>query len=243
MAETSWKNLELFDSADEVQEQSWLTSNTNLLDQLIFCVRFGNPTELERVIAHQKEAPFGKFAESELRHYKNTVIILSSLLREAAISGGVNGLICSRMNESYIQKIEASRSEEEIRRLADDMKRDYCRAVYRQNIIQSNDLIVRKATKYIAEHCTAKMTLAEIASAAGVSREYLADKFKRETGMTVFAYVRYEKVQLAKQLLEYSEASLSDIAGYLGFSSQSHFHRVFKQTEGVTPMEYRRNPE
>jgi AraC-like DNA-binding protein len=49
-----------------------------------------------------------------------------------------------------------------------------------------------------------------------------------------------EKVKLAQNLLVYSEYSLVDISMYLGFSSQSHFGRVFKKYTGLTPNDYRK---
>jgi AraC-like DNA-binding protein len=49
-----------------------------------------------------------------------------------------------------------------------------------------------------------------------------------------------EKVKLARNLLIYSEYSIENIGLYLGFSSQSHFGRVFKKYTGVTPNIYRK---
>ncbi|MCR5808997.1 MAG: helix-turn-helix domain-containing protein [Clostridiales bacterium] len=42
-----------------------------------------------------------------------------------------------------------------------------------------------------------------------------------------------------ERLLRYSDRSAAAIGAYLGFSSHSHFIRVFKKYEGVTPNEYR----
>ena len=48
------------------------------------------------------------------------------------------------------------------------------------------------------------------------------------------------KIQKAKELLTKTDSSISTISNYLGFSSQSHFSKVFKQTEGITVTEYRK---
>ena len=48
-----------------------------------------------------------------------------------------------------------------------------------------------------------------------------------------------EKIEEAKKLLRYSTKSLSAISTYLGFSSQSHFSRVFKKYVGENPSVYR----
>lgn len=51
--------------------------------------------------------------------------------------------------------------------------------------------------------------------------------------------MRNEKVEEAKRLLRYTDKTVSAIGLYLGFSSQDHFVRVFKETVGMTPKEYR----
>lgn len=43
----------------------------------------------------------------------------------------------------------------------------------------------------------------------------------------------------AANLLKYSEASISEISDYIGFYSQSHFGKVFKQYKKMTPKEFR----
>ena len=48
-----------------------------------------------------------------------------------------------------------------------------------------------------------------------------------------------EKIRRAKSLLTNTENELSDIADYLGFSSQSHLHTVFKKYTNQTLKEYR----
>ena len=56
----------------------------------------------------------------------------------------------------------------------------------------------------------------------------------------MFAYLRWARIQLAKEMLVATENSLAAIASLLGFSSQSHFQRAFREVEGRTPFLYRR---
>ena len=60
-----------------------------------------------------------------------------------------------------------------------------------------------------------------------------------ETGMTLGQYVTQIKVDEAKRLMDVTCKSIAEIAEYLGYSSQSHFQRVFKKASGMTPGEYR----
>lgn len=72
-----------------------------------------------------------------------------------------------------------------------------------------------------------------------LSRPYLSRKFKEETGESLTDFILKEKTEEAKRLLRYSDKSLTAIGSYLGFSSTSHFSRVFKTYVGSTPSEYR----
>ena len=65
--------------------------------------------------------------------------------------------------------------------------------------------------------------------------------FKADTGENLSDFIQKEKIDEAKRLLRYTDKSLIAISSYLGFSSQSHFNRIFKSITGKTPKEYRLN--
>ncbi|MBR0143999.1 MAG: helix-turn-helix transcriptional regulator [Clostridia bacterium] len=71
-----------------------------------------------------------------------------------------------------------------------------------------------------------------------LSRPYLSAKFKQETGRTLTDFILSEKTEEAKRLIRYTDKSLSVISSYLGFSSQSHFSRVFRRYAGSNPGDY-----
>ena len=78
-----------------------------------------------------------------------------------------------------------------------------------------------------------------IAGALYMSRPYLSKKFKEDPGENIADFILKEKTEEAKRLLRHSDKSLTAIGSYLGFSSASHFSRVFKTYVGSTPSEYR----
>lgn len=92
---------------------------------------------------------------------------------------------------------------------------------------------------YIQHHMSELITAEKIAEELFLSRPYLSRKFKEETGESLTDFILKEKTEEAKRLLRYSDESLSAIGSYLGFSSASHFSRVFKTYVGSTPSEYR----
>ena len=84
------------------------------------------------------------------------------------------------------------------------------------------------------------ITTAVLAKALGMNRTHLCERFVRETGMTVNAFVTAVKMDEAKRLLAVTKKSAVEIAEYLGYSSQSYFVKVFKKIHGVTPGDFRK---
>ena len=76
-----------------------------------------------------------------------------------------------------------------------------------------------------------------------MSRSHLSTRFKNEAGMNLTEYIHYIKISEAKHLLAHTNKNLSIISNYLGYSSQSHFTRMFKKIVGVSPIEYREKRE
>jgi AraC family transcriptional regulator len=85
-----------------------------------------------------------------------------------------------------------------------------------------------------------RVTLGELAAEAGVHPVHLAATFRAVFGQSVGDYVRTRRIQEARSALLDRSRSISQIALDLGFSSQSHFTRVFREHAGTTPLEYRR---
>jgi AraC family transcriptional regulator len=84
------------------------------------------------------------------------------------------------------------------------------------------------------------VSLAEIATEAGVHPVHLAAVFRRCLGCSIGEFVRNCRVRYAAEQLAQRHRSLPEIALDAGFSDQSHFTRVFKRITGVTPAVYRR---
>ena len=89
-------------------------------------------------------------------------------------------------------------------------------------------------------HISRPITTKELAQALGTNRTYLCRMFREETGKTVQDYVTGIKMDEASRLLNTTAKTVAQMGSYLGYSSQSHFQRVFKKTMGMTPGEYRK---
>ena len=98
---------------------------------------------------------------------------------------------------------------------------------------------LRQTISYINEHLDRNLMLAEIAAAVRMSPNYFASLFKQSTGLTPHQYVMKCRIEKAKQLLHHQELTLVEICQEVGFTSQSHFTRVFRQHTKTTPKAYR----
>jgi AraC family transcriptional regulator len=83
-------------------------------------------------------------------------------------------------------------------------------------------------------------SLAMLAAEAGLSAISFARAFRRQFGCGVGAYVRAERVEMAKRALAESNSAVSTIAAELGFADQAHLTRVFREATGWTPAAFRR---
>jgi AraC-like DNA-binding protein len=72
-----------------------------------------------------------------------------------------------------------------------------------------------------------------------MSASYLSRYFKDQTGQTVSQYIQTLRMEKAKELLRAGAESLQEVVERIGYGSVSGFIRKFKETEGVTPGEFR----
>jgi len=94
---------------------------------------------------------------------------------------------------------------------------------------------------YIQENYMRNLDLDSIAKELNFSKSYLSHLFKEMTGFTVMEYVMACRLTQVKYLLEMEpEKSIKDIAIESGFESASHFSRYFREREGMTARQYRR---
>lgn len=94
--------------------------------------------------------------------------------------------------------------------------------------------------KHINDHITEPITLSSVSAAIGLTKEYTAHIFKKETDTTVTDYIHQRKMLLAKDMIERTKYPLHDISERLGYEGYSYFSRVFKQHFGISPTKIKR---
>lgn len=81
---------------------------------------------------------------------------------------------------------------------------------------------------------------ADVYKLSSFSPPIIIEYFKKYTGKTVNEYIRTTKINRACDFLKKSDISILELSNMLGYTSLSHFSRVFKSYTGVTPAAYRR---
>ena len=94
--------------------------------------------------------------------------------------------------------------------------------------------------RHLEAHFSEDITLDGLAELLGYNKSYLCVAFKRDTHSTIMDFLNMIRIRRAAELIVYSDHSLSQVAEICGFTSVSHFNRVFVKYVGITPGQCRR---
>lgn len=105
---------------------------------------------------------------------------------------------------------------------------------------RQTDLSAQKnMVSYIFQHYSEKITLADIAASGHVCRSKCCSIFKYYLQQSPIDFLNAYRLKLSCNLLTNTENSITDIALSCGFNHLSYFSKIFYDTYGCTPSEYR----
>jgi len=84
------------------------------------------------------------------------------------------------------------------------------------------------------------MTVEQCAAFCHLSKVHFTRVFRQTTGMPPVRFMLHIRVNRAKELLDFTDKPVAEIAEACGFADQNYFARVFKQLTGMSPTQYRR---
>lgn len=96
---------------------------------------------------------------------------------------------------------------------------------------------IRRAKDILGSSLEQKITLTDVAAAAGLSQYHLLRQFKRQTGVPPHVFRTQRRIQQARVLIRQGRP-LAEVALATGFADQPHFTNTFKLYTGVTPGQY-----
>lgn len=100
-----------------------------------------------------------------------------------------------------------------------------------------------RAKAYISQNIDRRITVAEIADAIGVSKNYLTNVFSSSEGVPLTEYINRSKLSYMMILVRRYGYTLTQACKHVGFTDANYISRIFKKYYGMTVTEYKRNIE
>ena len=91
----------------------------------------------------------------------------------------------------------------------------------------------------ILERLGETIEVTELARACALSRSHFSRAFKCSTGLSPQDWIRHQRIARAKQLIQDTELTLTQISLECGFCDQAHFCHIFTRSEGINPFAWR----
>ena len=205
--------------------------------ELQYAVMHGEKNSALTVI-NEMLAHIHVYSNFDLGAIKARLLELLVILSRATIDAGADPAETFRLSEDFFSQIEQYTDVDQLAMWISDIVRRFVLQAFDLAQIKHSD-VVFKTTNYIKRNCAEKLSLDSLAREVFLSKSYLSSIFKKETGMSLTAYITKVRVEKSKKLLLENNASLAYISSQCGFKDQSYFTKVFKKETGVSPRRFR----
>ena len=175
---------------------------------------------------------------NKVRSFKNILLSFNTIYSLEAEKGGLSPLQCHLMSEKYAVMIENADNIAQLEDIHINMLNEYADPTIR--ITKSEKGIVEKVEDYIEFNFAEDISIEELAGKLHVHPSHLMRVFKKEKGITISKYRNLTRINKAKELIESSNLSITEIAIMAGFINPQYFSTYFKETEGITPIEFKK---
>lgn len=105
---------------------------------------------------------------------------------------------------------------------------------------KSQIAIVKEAEAMILQDLSKRITAKEMAAHFGISESSFKQYVKGILGDTYLSYFRKKRMEKAAELLQSTKLKIIEISNAVGYENQGKFAKIFAETYGVTPLEFRR---
>lgn len=99
--------------------------------------------------------------------------------------------------------------------------------------------VIDEVLLYIHSNFSKEITVSDLAEQNYMNSSNFSRLFKNSVGISIIDYLRKIRINKAKDLLDCSYKSISEIALEVGYKSENLFYKDFKRIENITPSKYR----
>lgn len=101
--------------------------------------------------------------------------------------------------------------------------------------------LIKKIHHDLTEHLNQRLTIEELSKKYLINTSTLKEVFKAVYGLPIATYMKEYRIRKAMALLRETDATISEIAHQVGYSTQGKFSKSFRDITQMLPTEYRRN--
>jgi AraC family transcriptional regulator len=102
---------------------------------------------------------------------------------------------------------------------------------------------MKRLEQYLAINIDKRISLDDMAAAAGLSKMHFAAQFRAATGFRPHEYLLSKRIERAEAVMATTEMPLVEVAFSVGFNAQAHFSTVFKRFTGKSPAQWRQESQ
>lgn len=208
--------------------------------EFLSAVKKGSRTDIKNLIndIEKNGINIGKMSADDIKQMQYWAVAVFTLITRAAIEGGLDETTAYNYSDNCIMTIDKFTKTDEIISfiIQSSIKLTDMVAESRENSVYPQP--IRKCLHYINTNLHEKLDISTLANECGLSDDYLSFLFKKNLGVNLSRYIRSQRLQASKEMLK-DNYTISDIAYYLGFCSESYFISCFKKEFGKTPKKFR----
>ena len=98
---------------------------------------------------------------------------------------------------------------------------------------------IKEILSFLKKHYDRHYTISELSEMFGLSPTLIKKCFKGVYGISLYAYIKRYRLQLAEQLLVESKLTIAEIAGQVGYLNPNKFSSAFSKQYGMSPSSFR----
>ena len=226
---------------DAMKEDRGLTRHapTSYEKSIMDAITAGDLSTLRAIFSRPVFGGIGKMSLNEVRQAKYEFICMMYAASRAAIAGGMSMEASFDLSDYYCQRMDAMENAQNITAYIVHCLESYCKRVVETKKTGAVSAYTRAAQEHIEKHIYEPMDVEAVCAAVGLNKKSLGEYMKRDTGMSIAAYILDRRLSEAAYLLKNSDMVIAAISELTQFSSQSHFTQRFKEKFGVPPLQYR----